>query len=739
MAKKNSTKTATKEALQASEPRVNMFKGWQGVNIAEAPLAWHSLDEGHHNQTDLKPNFLVVQNNVTTTDSLTLETRNDTKIIATPPNGLKFNGVSCLRENILICAFSDNSIRYKDIRTSQKNDWTQIAVNDVDGTADNPNPVWTSIGYYQDEIICMSKSAKNNKGEIFVGSWNYGNPVSVSSARFIPDPKIKPKLTPRGSLKKTDVADVCQVSIGYVYSNKFGTTIDSAWETINTDSNPVQWHSGCYLQISGSIATEYGSNWKTYDIKGVDLYCKLDENTDAIFIGHVDVGTTGTGAWSYAWLGAMSDTSIWTQVSVTVPTENTTKGVDASYFRVHDNRLYFWGGSDPFRLWIGGNPGSELSVARGTGGAWVDIDPGAKTEVKGTAKFKTYNGASIVTIMCSNPNTGKVKRYNLLETNVSVSNELQSKQYSTEEVANVVGSVSHWGFGSWADGLYSINRYGLMVTTMAMESNNQLRNINVSENVKPLFSDLLANQLTNSHMIYIDDVIYIIFGNEERDSLDRVILCYDINSKAWYTYTYDLDEEILSMINIDSQDAHEGIGFITANHVSMIPTTGPQDPVVPTLNREDTPEGKDTVNAFEIAIETGELTIQDPPQLTSYLNQLEFRFDYYIGNIEITVEGIDYYGRHRFIRKNVNEPKMIRNFAVWMRIDELIEQYKVTIRGKARFRMTHFMSKTYVQSKKINQVYGFDDHSWYRNRDGGNTDIHHYLDSYNNLRRAIVT
>lgn len=272
-----------------------------------------------------------------------------------------------------------------------------------------------------------------------------------------------------------------------------------------------------------------------------------------------------------------------------------------------------------------------------------------------------------------------------------------------------------------------------MVTTMAMESNNQLRNISVSSNIKPLFSDRMANRLANAHMIYIDDIIYIIMGDEEKDSLDRVILCYDIDLKSWYTYTYDLDEEILSMLNIDSEIHWEGIGIITADHVSMIPTTGEQAPDIPKI------DGTDAKNAFEIAIETGELTIQEPPQATTYVSQLEFRFDYYIGDLTILVEGVDYYGRYRTIRKEVSESDMKRNYAVWMHIDELIEQYKVTIRGKARFRMTHFMSKTYIQSKKINQVYGFDDHSWYVNRDGGQTDIHHYLDSYNNLRRAIVT
>lgn len=729
MAKKNSTKTATKEALQASEPRVNVFKGWQGINIAESPLGWEPLEHGRHNQTDLKPNYLVVQNNVTTTDSLALETRDDTQIIAIPPKGLKFSGVSCLRETMLVCAFNDKSIQWKDITTDSKDDWTNVKINDSDGNPDSLDMTWTCIGYYQQELICLTKG-----GEIFTGTFvNNKPPASVESAAYIPDPQSSVKLTPMGSLQQG--SDVCRVSVGYVYSNKFGTTIDCPnWTTIELDSNPVQWHSGCYLQISGNAATDYGSNLKKYNITGVDIYCRLDENQDAIFIGHVDINPSKfSGSWTYAWLGALSDTTIWTQVSTTVPTENTTKGVDASYFRVHDGRLYFWGGSDEFRLWIGGNPGNELSVARGTGGAWVDIEPGSKTAIKGTAKFKTYNGASIVTIMCSNPNTGKVKRYNLLETNVSVTSELTSKQYSTEEVANVVGSMSNYGFGVWADGLYTVNRYGLMVTTMAMESNNQLRNLSVSGVIRPVFSELMANRLSNAHMIYIDDIIYIIMGDEKKNTLDRVILCYDINAKAWYTYTYDLDEEILSMINIDSEMHWEGIGIITADHVSMIPTTGSQTENPPLL------DGTDAANAFEVAIETGELTIQEPPQATTYLSQLEFRFDYFIGDLTIVVEGIDYYGRYRTIYKEVHADTMKRNYPVWMRIDELMEQYKVTIRGKARFRMTHFMSKTYIQSKKINQVYGLTDHSYYMNRDGGTTDIHHYLNSYNNLRRAIVT
>lgn len=723
MAKRNSTKTATKEALQASEPRVTTFKGWQGINIKESPLGWQPIEWGEYNDSNLKPNFLVVQNNVDTTSSLSLEVRHDTEILADPPAGIHFNGVSCLREDIIICAFDDYSLRWKQIGNGKKDDWTKITVVDPDGNPDHRDMTWTSIGYYQRELICLTKG-----GEIFTGTFNGNKPTSISSAALIPDPKRQVTLTPVGSLKP---GNVCRISVGYVYSNKFGTTIDCPiWTTGTYDSNPVQWHSGCYLNISGDASAEYGANLSRYNITGVDIYCRLDENMDAIFIGHVDMSTSGK--WSYTWLGALADTSVWTHISTTVPTENTTKGVDASYFRVHDGRVYFWGGSTPYRLWIGGNPGSELSVARGTGGAWVDIEPGSGTEVKGTAKFKTYNGASTVTIMCSNPNSGKVKRYNLLETNLTVSNEISTKGYMTEEVANVVGSTSHWGFGAWADGLYTVNRYGLMVTTMAMEYNSQLRATPVSDAIEPVFADRMANRLANAHMIYVNETIYIIMGDEDDDDLDRVILCYDVNAKAWYTYTYDLDEPVKSMINIDSEDHWEGIGIITANHIAMIPSTGPQEPNAPII------KGFDKDKSFNVSIETGELTIRQPMQQTVYLNQLEFRFDYFVGNLDIRVEGVDYYGRRRTIEKKVSLDEIKRNYPVYMRVDELLESYKVTMHGKARFRLTHFIAKTYIQSNKIGQVYGFTDRSWYINRDGGETDIHHYLKSYNNLREAII-
>lgn len=718
MAKRNSTKTATKEALQASEPRMMTFKGWQGINISESPLEWRPLEHGEQNDSALMPNFLVVQNNIDTTASKTLETRRDTVHIANAPAGKKFTGVSCLYQDKLICAFDDMSLGWIKLGTDE---WHSIKV--VDPDSGSPTHQWSCISYYQTQLICMTTGSAEGDHEMFTGDITSGASFvsEVSTVSYTPDPRLKATLKLMGELHE---GNACRVSIGYVYTNKFGSTLgNDTWAVKMVDENPVAWHAGKYMEVSGDAKVEYGNGfYSRYGVIGVDIYCTIDDNNDAIFIGHADISPT-TGKWSYAWLGSLMDTSTWTHVSLTLPTENTTKGVNASYVRNHDGRLYFWGGSQEYRLWMGGNPGSELSVARGVGGAWVDIEPGSGTEIKGTAKFKTYNGASIVTIMCSNSNSSKVKRYNLLETNITVSNELASKGYMTEEVANVVGSMSHYGFGSWHDGLYTVSRYGIMVTTMAMESQNQLKAISVSGAIDPIFSDRMANRLHNSRMIYINGIVYIVMGEEKGTDLDRVILCYDIDAKSWYTYTYEYDDHPLAIMGIDSEDHWEGIGIITPDKVSMIPVTGSHSPSKPT---------------FDIAIETGELSTKQPVVGTSYIAQMEFRFDYFVGDLDITVEGIDYYGRYRTINKKVSLKDIQRSYTVYMRINELFETYKVIIKGKARFRLTHFISKLYQQSNKIGLVYGFNDHSYYNNRDGGVTDIHHRLDSYNNLRDAII-
>lgn len=743
MAKKNSTKTATKEALQVSEPRFATFKSWQGINIKESPLGWNPNERDQRNDSNLKPNYLVVQNNVDTTSSLSLETRQDEVTLAEAPAGREFTGVSCLRNDLIFCSCEDGTLWWKDITDSSE--WTMIPIESIgyDGTTK-----FSCIGYYQRQLICLTEAGRIFTGEF--GSDTNGDdtaPTKVACAALIHDPTEPVDIYGKGILDvygtyrdgkwiagsvsdpKDIPAEAVRLSFTYVYVNQFGTTMaqdnNQDWTTIYVDKGPQEWGSNCYVNIQGP-AVDPG-------ILGIDLYMRQDENMSAIYIGHVDFEPSENSTrWSFNWLGAMMDTSNFTQTSLTIPTMNTTEGVNASYFRVHDGRLYFWGGDVPYRLYIGGNPGNELSVARGVGGAWVDIEPGSGTEIRGTAKFKTYNGASIVTIMCSNKNSGKVKRYNLLETNLTVTNELSSKGYMTEEVANVVGATSHYGFGVWADGLYTVNRYGLMITTMAMESNNQLRAQSVSDVIAPIFTDEIAMRLDNCHMIYIDDMIYIALGadptnNADNRNLDNAIICYDINAKAFFTYTYGSQLQelpiIKSIFNVDYRGFTEGIGIITNDKIVMIPVTGNQDPVP---------------SVFPVLIETGELTLQLPSQQYAYTDQLEFDFDYFIGELTFIVEGIDYYGRHRTIYKHVKEDEMQRSYPVWIKIAEIFRTFKVTIEGYARFRLTHFISKSYQESKKINQVYGYDDWSYYANRHGGVTDIHHYLESYNNLREVIL-
>lgn len=829
MAKKHSSKTATEKAWSASEPRLQVFSGWQGVSFAQAPLDWEPNESlGAHNQRqeDLRPNFFHVQNNLVTVDNLTVETRMDSEVIGEVPwidsedhtkGKYEFTGVSCLFHRWLFCVIRQKTessfidrIAWRDINEANTAQWNIIKLYDAETDTADHEPTGcevAEIGYFEKVLIVTTRHAKDNpepeeaatyEGEIFIASFEYEkefvtntegikvisdtlNIGRMASVPFVPnidqesdgnlptgwewtnesyvknDATISssdnstPILKPMGKLAKTsDANSEALIEISYAYVNKFGSTIASRTASMHMNIAPQNWNANQYLKIYRQFPVKPNSNDKfteVFQVTGVDVYATVEGYQTKSFIAHVDVKPTDT-SWSVNWLGGMQDISQWTNVQLEEPKENTTKGVQASHFSNHDSRLYFWGDPEyPYRLYVGGNPGNELSVARGHGGAFVDIEPGTGLEVKGTAKWKTSSGANIITIMCGNPNTNMIKRFNLVETNLTITNEVSSKGYMYEEVSNVVGCNSRWGYGVFADGLYSINRYGLMLTTMAMEYNNQMRIQSISDVIKPIFSERLGHRLDDARMVCIDNIIYILLSEEhehpdEPTILDQVVLCYDLGLKAWYTLTSDEilggGELILHAMSIDSQEHAEGLGLITKDTVVLYPNTGIQDTVAPD---------------FSILIETGELMGKQPKQMTLYLCQLELRFDYFIGNATVEIEGIDYYGRPVTVIKELNSRKigaqpdtptsvsdnLMRDYTEWIRIDKLMESYRIRIKGKARFRLNSINAKVYTQDDKIGLPYGFDSHVYYQNRYGSTNDDNHWLMDYNNLRKTLLT
>lgn len=842
MAKKHSSKTATEKAWSASEPRLQVFSGWQGVNFAQAPLDWEPNEPiGPHNQrqNDLKPNFFHVQNNAITVDNLTIETRMDSEIIGKCPTAdsqgnpveYEFTGVACMYHRWLFCVIREHKeaqdtfvdrIVWRSIN-GELNDgtinsevdpdngnWNLLPLNDIDVGVDPAGYEICEIGYFEKRFLATTLHDNDNPnesqytGEFFTATLEYKKVVvtnsqgiivesdtlelgELKSVKYVPNPSVAykdtvqepyksaPVLNPIGMNVVSPENSEALVEFSYAWVNEFGSTIASSTSSVNVDVAPQSWNALKYMKISKAFPTKdiddtdfpAGSSFvKKYGIKGVDVYFTVEGYQTKSFAIHVDVAPTDT-KWSANFLGGLQDISQWSNVILEEPKENTSKGVRASHFSNHDSRLYFWGDPEnPYRLYIGGIPGKELSVARGHGGAFVDIEPGTGLEVKGTAKWKTSSGANIITIMCGNPNTNMIKRFNLVETNLTVTNEISSKGYMYEEVSNVVGCNSRWGYGVYADGLYAINRYGLMLTTMAMEYNNQMRIQSISDVIKPIFSERLGHRLDDARMVCIDNVIYIVLSEEhnpgEPTVLDQVVLCYDLGLKAWYTITSDeifpdtkhsgSGEVILHALPIDSQEHAEGLGLITNKTVILYPNTGIQDIVAPNFN---------------VLVETGELMGKQPKQMTMYLCQLELRFDYFIGNAKVIVEGIDYYGRPVTVVKELNSRinpgtnyngdtinpdddgvtrnrNLMRDYTEWIRVDKLMESYRIRIIGKARFRLNSINAKVYVQDDKIGLPYGFDSHVYYQNRYGNEhlgytNDDNHWLMDYNNLRRTLLT
>lgn len=823
MAKKNSSKTATEKSIQASEPRVITYKGWQGVNYVDAPLTWEPLEDTpvSFRQTDLPNNYLMVQNNLITTDTLGLETRQDSVKVGDIENVPEysdhdwvFTGVTAIYKHWLFCVVSDSNhidtsncfekIAYRDLLVSPET-WMLINMN-VFNQADLNGYEIKEIGFFESNLVVMVRDYNNEAGFLALAkvetsnddgsisingmNWTTGEESLANTVCDTPKicparnrPSVTPRLIAKGGMNSnynsaTDNAPI-RVDVKFCYTNRLGSTLtheDDHIGTIFVELSPAFWTAKKFVRIRPRDAN--GNNIQETrehtSVTGIDFYGRDTENLNWVFIGHINVtpDEVTNGTWKYDWYGNMTDISQWLNSQLLVPTDNTTHGPDATYFNCHDSRMYYWGmPSKPYRLWIGGNPGAEFSIARGLGGAWVDIEPGSGYDIQGTEKWKTVSGANIVTILCGNRNTTKVKRFNLVETNLTLTNEISYKSYMYEEVSNVVGCNSRWGHGVFSDGLYSLNRYGLMLTTMAMEYNSQMKNQKMSEAIDPIFTNILGKYLRDGRMVCIDDIIYIAFSDEDTGYLDNVILCYDINLKTWYTMTHDQtigdgelvdDDHILHIFAIDSDEYQEGLGTITENEVRLYPVTGSQDVSVP---------------EFPVLVETGELAPRQPMQAYWYLHQLELRFDYLIcwpeetddhpGPATVLIEGVDYYGRYFVVEKKLNKkarswqtwndngavvrhqivggesweaPAELRNHTEWIRIDKMVQSFRIRIKGHARFRLTHINAKIYQQADTIGTPYGFDaQDTYYNQKHPEGWQIHHYIDDYNNLRRAVIS
>lgn len=709
-----------------SEPRLQVFKEFNGVNFENAH-SFSSVDTPvtDKDQTDLQMNQMHLQNNVAVASNMTLETRDEIVELFTPPSGVSFTGPTCLVGPKLYVAKSDENMGVADLDDrALASQAIPVTANLTlsDQTEQNPHHEWTSIDYYDDKLIALTE-----QNEIWTGDITGYVSGSLSNARKVPDPVALPfaNLQGVGLTISSTATSTCpfRVTLAYTFVNKFGPTKVSPNLVFYANKPPTEWHASRYLKITGNTTS---NTFKSgYLIKAIELYYATDNAMNLLFLGRVDVASDAT-SWEYKWLGYVDATNIWSIGNLVAPTENYTQGVHASRVTDIDGRLYFYGDSANMqRLYIGGNPGNLLSVSPGTGGGFVDVEPGTNQAIRHVCKYKTQSGNSIVTMLCSSPNTQRDQRYNLVENSVSLSNEQSMKSWQAEQVAGAVGCKSYDGAVVCQDGLYAISRYGLSLTTMTMEYNSQIKTTYVSDAIKPVFTDSVDKdeRLLGSAILELDGIIYVALGSnsDEGGHLDNVLFCYDIALKAWWTYTLDVDSPILSLFHVDWQGQREGIGIVTANKIYMLPTTV-GDPT-------------DSAPRHSFLIETAQLSTQQPQQGWQYLSQLEFHFDRFVGNATFKLRAIDMFGREIKIDKTVTETTEAHDYVVRMRVDQRLMSYVLTISGTARFRMSHFIARVYTLSNKIGQVWGFDDRITHRS----SGDVQQTFNSYNDIRKAIFT
>lgn len=714
-----------------SEPRIQVFKDFAGVNFNNSgefslntPVDSARISG---DQTYLQMNYTFLQNNVAVASDKTLVTRDDLVRMYVPPSGRKFTGPAITIGSQVLAAKNDGNIGYAGVHSSPN----PIVMSDnveLDNRS-GAGHVWTSFDYYDDKIVALT-----SQRELWISSEE--NLYSIRNAKQIPNPtSANIGDQPNGCLEIQAVGSLTygstksttnkyRICIAFAWLGIFGPTKLSPKRVLYVSHPVSEWSSARHLSFS--FDAEIIDPNRIYEITGVELFYSADNATELIYLGRAS--EPGDHLFEFDWYGYIDSTDSWAIGNLVPPSENYTKGVRASKTTNIDGRIYFWGDtSNPQRLYIGGNPGNLFSVSIGTGGGFVDVEPGTDKAVKYVCKYKTQSGNSIVTMLCDSPNTRKEQRYNLVENNISLSNEQMMNSWQAEQVAGAIGCKSYDGAIACADGLYSVSRYGLALTTMTMEYNSQIQTNYVSDNIKPVFSDVITNAeyLSVAHLLELDGILYMALGSafpgKEGTTIDNVLFCYDIGLKSWWTHTLDVDSPILNLFHVDYEGGREGIGIVTEDAIYMLPTTRGDD---------------ETTNAdHSFLIETAEISTQMPQQSWQYLSQLEFHFDRFVGDMTIEVRMIDIFGRDLKVRKTISEEDVQYNHVVRMRVDQRVMSYVITMSGTARFRMTHFLARVYTTSNKIGQVWGFDDSISHRSSGS----IHPTFKCYNDVRKAIFT
>lgn len=797
MAKKNSTKTATKEAMSASEPKVLTLAGWTGINFQNAApgsLGTQWFDDGEADtQTSMKPKNLMIQDNVITTSDLALETRPAQIPIWELPDNEEFTGVAKLVGKHIYASVIETS-ESNGVTTYTENLKCKMIDGDVSFTIGNASWTISSEEYSQKAFHISDIQLVNYKGNrtllviddvIGLDGEERGEYAPLRYMTVMEDGTYSPDgLTLNKKLRDpvelidrytvtngndnhpvihvdgSDGQIVSTIVVAFCYTNEFGSTVYSKFAPYTHDSISInltkslqEFDYDNYLIIDGIFDVN-----KTHSDEpipnGVDVYFTVNDNAYPVFAGHAEINKQ-TRQWSINYYGPFQDTGEWEIYNTTLPTENTTNGCRCRYARQIDGRIYFYGDKKfPERVYIGGNSGNELSCALGLGGAYIDIEPGIGTDVRAVHKFKTASGASIVTVLTTNVNTGMTQRFNIVETSVSITSSIATKTYMSEQVSNVVGTSSFHGSGVFWDGMYYIDRYGLKLTTQQMEYTSQLMSRNVSDPIKPVFTDRLASSMDNAYVLFLDGIIYISLAmNDPLDDANNIIFCYDVDAKSWYTYSLVDDGTripILSMIPIDyytdadkaysgDVDGSEGIGVVTGSTMFLIPTAGRDLGKFQLKDSDGNWIAEKTIHPF---IETADVAASIPAQGWCYLRQIELNFDWFIGDLDIIVEGYDIYGRAIKCVKKISREQIVYNFQEWIMIGHRMRLWKITLKNsgdeRASFRLSNMQNKVYVYSKKVGIEYGFDSLNTFRTQHGEQRNQHTSINGYNNLARYLL-
>ena len=515
----------------------------------------------------------------------------------------------------LVSMQSDGTNAYIHYARGEDSAWTKISTKAYDKSA--------AVHFVQIGNKVLVLNGVDNMSYIDISNW------TIKTFDNLSDPTNAPTATATG----------LSGSGFFVYyaitaNSSVGETAASPTVSVAINTSRDSWDSNTqYVTVSWTAVTG-ATGYNLYVGTAVD-----GEGTPEMYLLQPNIDPTITTF--------KDDGSQAIDISRVTPGYNTTAGPKTTRGTVVNGRVWIVGDTeDPYKVWYGGDAGSEVVFSPGSSGGCFTIASGTKEVPIAVVPFRRGTGDSTVVVLTQGSN-GSGRRFQVSKSVLSYGDRYVTAWEPTEDSGRD-GTDSPDAVVVHNNSLFYPSRDGFKTTGTMPSLQNILSTRTISATIQDQISLLKSSAMDKAVGLAYEGRIYwaLPVGDTENN---RVWIYHPDQKGAWITSWY-LDAKWLALYNDNSGDTHFLIYRSDGHIYELDRYTATSDDGVP----------------FETDMTSGMIQFSKDGREWARLIQIVFTFLKPKGEINITVEAMTEDGAMKY--KQTLSPRLNAPATGWSKV-----------------------------------------------------------------------